>query len=257
MSDRDRVKTIVSYLYEARLAGCMVVVPPLPDVWDRWYLCYRLWRSAGALGVADSPAGSLCTECLDLVLRLTASSPPAYPCTPPSCGCFLRWAAKTRRLDPASPEVDSPGMVLSFALLKPGAPAEPIRRMLQARYRIVDQREVRLTSTGMNRLYPDAYGEDFLARQSRYLGSGPVEALLLRSSSGEPECAPAIRARVRVGLGVTTAFENHLHMPDSPGETLANIEQFFGSRALHEHYRRTELAHGQRRLALYRTLLGA
>lgn len=256
LSDRDLVKTVVSYLYEARLSGQAAVAPQLPDVWDRWYVCFRLWRSAGALGIADGQARTGCSVCRDQVTHLTAGSPPAYPAPPPGkCGCFLRWAVRMRSREPAAPEVDSRGMGLSFALLKPGAPAAAIRSMLGVRYRIADHREVRLGPVDMTRLYPDAYGEQFLAWQSRYLGGGPVEALLLTARSEEPMRAAAVRAEVRVSLGVTSAFENHLHMPDSPGEAMANIEHFFGAEALRDHYRRIELSHGRHRLALYRALL--
>jgi hypothetical protein len=71
-----------------------------------------------------------------------------------------------------------------------------------------------------------------------------------------PGHAATVWAATRACLDVTTASENHLHMPDSPGEALANIEQFFGTKALYEQYRRIELPHGHGRLALYRALLG-
>jgi hypothetical protein len=66
-----------------------------------------------------------------------------------------------------------------------------------------------------------------------------------------------VRSEIRSALGVADEAENHLHMPDSPGETLANIEQFFGSEALLEQYRRMERGHGHRRLAVHGALLGA
>lgn len=258
LSDRDLVKVVVSYLYEARLAGQEAIVPDLPDAWDFWYLCYRLWRHATDLGIDDRRARSRCSACRELVAHLTASAPPRYLAgAPAACGCFLRWAARMRSPEPASPEVDSLPMALSFALVKPGAPADAIRAMLSARYRIVCRRDLRLSSVDVTRLYPDAYGEDFLAWQAGYLGRGPVEVLLLAASPDAPLRAGAIKSEVRTALGVTAEPENHLHMPDSPGEALANIEQFFGSETLREQYRRIELTHGQRRLALHRTLLGA
>ncbi len=258
LSDRDLVKTVVSYLYEGRLVGQEAVVPGLPDLWDLWYVCYRLWRPAGALGIAGRRARSGCSACSDLAVRLTVSTPPGYPDgASADCGCFLRWAIRMRSREPASSQVDCLAMALSFALLKPGAPADAIRTMLAARYRIADRRELRLTQVDVTRLYPDAYGEEFLAWQAGYLGRGPVEALMLACPSDEPVCAVAVRSEVRAALGVTAEFENHLHMPDSPGEALANVEQFFGTEALQEQYRRIELTHGERRLALYRALLGA
>jgi hypothetical protein len=258
LSDRDIVKTVVSYLYEARLAGQEAVLPDLPDAWDLWYVCYRLWRPAGALGIAGRRARSGCSACRDLVERLTVGAPPGYPDgAPGGCGDWLRWAVRMRSREPGSPQVDCLAMALSFALIKPGAPARAIRTMLAARYRIAGRRELRLTPVDLTRLYPDAYGDEFLAWQAGYLSSGPVETLMLTAPPDEPVCARAVRSEIRASLGVTIAPENHIHMPDSPGEALANIEQFFGSDTLREQYRRIELTHGQRRLALHRALLGA
>jgi hypothetical protein len=147
-------------------------------------------------------------------------------------------------------------MALSSALLKPWAPAGAIRDMLAVRYQIASRRTLRLTPLDIARLYPDAYGEEFLAWQAGYLGGGPAEALMLTTPADEPACARAVRSEVRASLGVTAEPENHLHMPDSPGEALANIEQLFGADALRDHYGRIELSHGRRRLALYRAVLG-
>lgn len=258
LNHRDLVKLVVSYVSEARLAGQRAVVNELPDVWDLWYLCHRLWRPAEHLGIAGAKSGTGCLACRDLVARLTASCPPGYPARPSvRCDCFLTWAVRMRSRHPASPFVDSLAMALSFALLKPGAPVDAIHRMLGVRYRVAERRVLPLTPVDMARLYPDAYGEEFLAWQARYLGSGPVEALLLTASSGAPVCAAAVRLEVRRSLGVMDESENHLHMPDTPGEALANIEQFFGPEVLRDWYRRIELAHGRRRLALYRALLAA
>jgi hypothetical protein len=54
----------------------------------------------------------------------------------------------------------------------------------------------------------------------------------------EAVCAREVRSEIRRALGVGAAAENHIHMPDSPGETLANMEQFLGSEALAEQYRK-------------------
>lgn len=258
LSDRDFVKIMVSYVYEARLAGQEAIVSDLPDVWDLWYVCYRLWRPAGILRITDVAAGSGCAACRKLVERLISTAPPGYPDGAPGvCGCWLRWAVRMRSREPRSPQVDCLAMALSFALLKPGAPARAIRTMLATRYRIAGRRELRLTPVDVTRLYPDAYGEEFLAWQAGYLGSGPVEALMLTAPPDEPVCAGAVRSEIRTSLGVMAEPENHIHMPDSPGEALANIEEFFGSDTLREQYGRIELTHGQRRLALHRALLGA
>jgi hypothetical protein len=258
LSDRDLVKTVVSYLYETRLAGQEATVAELPDVWDLWYVCYRLWRPAGDLGLAGVRTRSGCPACRELVAYLISTSPPGYPAgAPADCGRFLHWAVRMRSREPASPQVDCLAMALSFALLKPGAPAGAIHDMLAVRYRIAGRRVLRLSSVDVTRLYPDAYGDEFLAWQAGYLGSGPTEALMLTAPPDQPVCARAVRSEIRASLGVTAEPENHLHMPDSPGEALANIEQFFGEDALREQYGRIELSHGRRRIALHRALLGA
>lgn len=258
LSDRDRVKMVVSYVYEAGLLGERAVVRDLPDVWDVWYVCYRLWRSAGVLGLTDVRAEGGCCGCREIVALLTSSSPPAYPHDEPAaCGCWLRWAVRMRSREVAAGDVDSLAMALSFALVKPGAPARAIQGMLAARYEIAGLRTVRLTPVEVRRLYPDAYGEEFLEWQAGYLGGGPVEVLMLEAPPDGPLCSRAERAEVRARLGVTSEPENHLHMPDSPGEAFSNIEQFFGRATLEERYRRIEKRHGRRRLALYRAVLGA
>jgi hypothetical protein len=256
LSDRGLVKAVVSYLYEAQLLGERVDVPELPDVWDVWYVCYRLWRSAGELGMTELHRRGTCPGCSDLVTRLTSTEPPAYPSALPDCGCWLRWAMRMRSRGRGATDVDSSAMALSFALVKPGAPAEAIHSLLGARYRTVGRRELGLTAVDVSRLYPDAYGEEFLAWQAEYLGRGPVEVLVLAAPTDEAVCAVAVRSEIRAALGVAAEAENHLHMPDSPGEALANIEQFFGSAALAEQYGRIERIHGYRRLAVHRALLG-
>jgi len=187
LTNRDLVKTVVSHLYEAGIAARGATARDLPDVWDLWYVCYRLWRPAAALGLAGVRTRSGCTACRERVAHLISTSPPGYPAgAAASCGCFLRWAMRMRSREPASPQVDCLPMALSSALLKPGAPAGAIRDMLAVHYRIAERRTLWLTPPDITRLYPDAYGEEFLAWQAGYLGGGPVEALMLTTPAGEP-----------------------------------------------------------------------
>jgi len=55
--------------------------------------------------------------------------------------------------------------------------------------------------------------------------------------------------RIRGHIG-GDALQNYLHMPDNPGEALADIAEFAGYRELAQLYRRYEREHTARRLAL-------
>src|SRR5262245_17863 len=71
-SDRDLVKTGVSHIDGARLAVQEATIDELPDVWDLWYVCFRLWRSAGDLGIAGVRTRSGCPACRELVTHLVS-----------------------------------------------------------------------------------------------------------------------------------------------------------------------------------------
>jgi hypothetical protein len=164
---------------------------------------------------------------------------------------MLRWAAGLRT---PGPLLTWPSASLSLALIKPGAPAGPIKAMLTAAFEVLTVRELTLTTSDTRRLYPEAYGAWYVHARDAYLTSGPVLVLVLRARQPSTP-ASAVKARIRGWLG-GSRLRNHLHMPDNPGETLADIAHLAGYRELAQLYRRYERDHTARRLAFYRAALG-
>jgi hypothetical protein len=147
-----------------------------------------------------------------------------------------------------------PPVCLSLALIKPGAPAATIRDLLAPVFEILGSRQLTLTPAGTRRLYPEAYGAGWVRDRDAYLTSGPARVLILRARrAGIDPGAVKMRIRERVGGDV---LRNHLHMPDNPGEALADIAQFAGYTELAQLYWRYERDHTARRLAFYRAALG-
>ncbi len=246
-------KALLGYLMDIRLtaAGPGPVVS-VPSPWDAWWACYRaalpLPGSAPRIVIGDRS----CPSCTGRARGLAAGSPPGHPGTgAQACGCLLRWAEQMRA--PGSP-VTWPPACLSLALIKPDAPASPITNMLAPAFEILGSRQQTLTVSQTRRLYPEAYGADYVRDRDAYLTSGPVQVLILRARRAGTDPG-AVKARIREHIG-GGALRNHLHMPDNPGETLADIAQFAGYAELEQWYRRYERDHTARRLAFYRTALG-
>ncbi|MCO6010444.1 hypothetical protein NE236_36345 [Actinoallomurus purpureus] len=105
------------------------------------------------------------------------------------------------------------------------------------------------------RLYPEAYGADYVGARDAYLTGGPVQVLVLRTLWEDPVPAKQIKAAIRQVLGADE-LRNHLHMPDNPGEALADITHLAGSDTLAELYGRYERDRSSERLAFYRAALG-
>jgi nucleoside diphosphate kinase len=148
---------------------------------------------------------------------------------------------------------------LTLALLKPGAPREPIRTRLRTVLREVHTVERHLTAEDCDRLYPDAYGAEFVAPRTAYLTGGPVQVIVLAGDVDAVAVGSALKRTLRADLGTET-LRNHVHMPDNPGEALADIALLAGWDVLDQLYRRWEIHHGERhvaaRLAGYRAHLG-
>ncbi|MGH3250951.1 MAG: hypothetical protein ACRDOI_32745, partial [Trebonia sp.] len=184
---------------------------------------------------------------------LAIADPPAHPGTDlGSCGCLLRWAETMRAPGPGA---GWPPSALSLALIKPGADAGRIQDMLGAWFEVLKAGESGLTATGTRRLYPEAYGADYVTGRDAYLTSGPVRVLILlaRDPSVNPREA---KASIRKRLPGGDTLRNHLHIPDNPGEAFADIALFAGTTELAALHRRYERDHAPARLAFYRTALG-
>ena len=252
---KHTAKALLGYILDSLLCGA----PPdrgemaaVPSPWDAWWACYRAGLPAGATGIRVRP-GDSCADCGGLAAALAAASPPGHPGTagPGSCGCLLRWAAAMRV---PGPPADWPPVVLSLALVKPGAPAGRVLGMLGSSHEVLTARELTLTTADTRRLYPEAYGAGYVAARDAYLTSGPVRVLVLRARHPAVS-ARDVKAAIRAGAG-GDALRNHLHMPDNPGEALADIAHFAGHAELASLHRRYERDHVSARLAFYRAALG-
>jgi hypothetical protein len=246
-------KALLGYLLERRLTvpAADPVTVAVPSAWDAWWACYRAaipLRSAGITVTVTPPA---CAACRDRAIALASSDPPGHPGSgrPDPCGCAQRWAAMVR-----APGVPAcwPTTSITFALLKPGGPWPSISSELAARYDILAATHRTLTTADTLRLYPEAYGERYVRDRDAYLTSGPVCLLTLLDREPDPA---SLKAQIRGRLGAGT-LRNHLHMPDNPGEALADIAQFTGHENMTILYRRYERDRAAGRLAFYRTALG-
>jgi hypothetical protein len=224
----------------------------VPSPWDAWWACYRTGLSTGTTGIPVRTVRSACPTCVARAAELAAADPPGHPGTEPGrCCCLLRWAAVLRS---AGPVAAWPPVTLSLALIKPGAPADHIQDLLARSFEVLSQRTLTLTKTDTRRLYPEAYGVSYVAERDAYLTSGPVHVLTLRALHPAVS-SKDVKSAVRNQTG-GDALRNHLHMPDNPGEALADIAQFAGYGELARLHRRYERDHAATRLAFYRTALG-
>jgi nucleoside diphosphate kinase len=164
-----------------------------------------------------------------------------------ACGCQRVWAAAMRTPMAGSrlPEVPQR---LTLALLKPGAPREAIRSRLRTALDEVHVVERDLAGEDCDRLYPDAYGAAFVGRRTAYMTSGPIEVIVLAGAEDAVAVGSALKRAIRADLGAG-ALRNHLHMPDNPGEALADIALLAGWDVLDQLYRQWEIQDGERRVA--------
>jgi len=246
-------KALLGYLMDTRLAaagpGPMVSAP---SPWDAWWACYRAAIPMSARAPRIVVRDRSCPSCARRALQLATASPPGHPGTgAQACGCLLRWAGQMRA---PGPRVTWPPTCLSLALIKPDAPAAAIKDFLTPVFEILGSRELTLTTDETRRLYPEAYGAAYVRDRDAYLTSGPARVLILRARRAGTDPG-AVKTRIREHLG-GGALRNHLHMPDNPGEALADIAQFAGYAELAQLYRRYERDHTARRLAFYRAALG-
>jgi hypothetical protein len=251
--DKHAARALLGYLLDTRLSGA----PPepglaVPSPWDAWWACYRARLPLAALTPGIGVRDRHCSSCARHALNLATASLPGHPGTGPmSCGCLLEWAERMRA---PGPQIAWPPVSLSLALVKPGAPAASILGLLATVFDVLASRQVTLTAADAWRMYPEAYGADYVHDRDAYLTSGPVQVAIMRARW--PSTDPgAVKMRIRAETG-GDELRNHLHMPDNPGEALADIAHFAGHQKLAQLYRRYEGDHTAQRLAFYRAALG-
>jgi hypothetical protein len=246
-------KALLGYLMDTRLT--VTEAEPavsVPSPWDAWWACYRAAIPLPTVAPRVRVSDRSCSSCARRALQLATARPPGHPGTgAQACGCLLRWAGQMRA---PGPRVAWPPVCLSLALIKPDAPVATITDRLAPVFEILGSRELTLTTGQTRRLYPEAYGAAYVRDRDTYLTSGPARVLILRARQAGTDPG-AVKMRIREHLG-GDALRNHLHMPDNPGEALADIAQFAGYAELAQLYRRYERDHTARRLAFYRAALG-
>ena len=251
---RHAAKALLGYALDTLLSGTSAGDSGalVPNPWDAWWACYRAGRPLAVSGTCVSAGDGACADCAGQALALAAASPPCHPGTEPGpCGCLLRWAAAMRS---PGPPAGWPPTALSLALIKPGAPAGLVRGLLAGDFDVLAARELTLTTADTRRLYPEAYGAGYVAERDAYLTSGTAQVLTL--AAHRPGAVSAdVKARIRAQAS-GDELRNHLHMPDNPGEALADIAHFAGYEELAQLYRRYERDRTSSRLAFYRTALG-
>ncbi len=224
LAGKHAARALLGYAMDARLSGTLATGARVPSPWDAWWAAYRAAIPLPDLAPGTRTDRTACPGCAQQGMALAGSRPPGHPGTGHgACGCLLRWAAAMRAPGPAPAW---PPASLSLAMVKPGAPVTRIRQMISAAFEILAVREVMLTTADTRRMYPEAYGADYVLDRDAYLTSSPVTVLILRAPDPAADLA-AIKRAIRGQLG-GGPLRNHLHMPDNPGEALADIAHFAG-----------------------------
>jgi hypothetical protein len=253
---RDRVKALLGVAVEHRVTGHPMTLTRV-DVhspWDVWWVCFRSATSAVTLGLDSAIAQQGCPDCGRDALTLAATQPPAHPCHlgPRGCRCLYRWAVSMRT---PAPRARWPAWRLTCAMTKPDADVTGVAARLSRTHETLDARWRSLTRADLRRLYPDAYGAEYIARRDAYLTSGPVQVLVLLANEHAIGRASEVKADIRRRLAPTDELRNHLHMPDNPGDAFCDIAHLAGPAILAELHERHEHEHSGTRLDHLRCLL--
>jgi nucleoside diphosphate kinase len=252
---RSVLAAVLGMALDAELSGRTAALPYLRHPWDAWWVAIRsgsrVRPEAGTYGACPACA-SVAADAYAKMLAVPAR-PGKGDC---ACGCHQRWAQAMR--SPLSHGcLPLPPQRLTVALLKPGAPRLAIRGRLRRELREVHLAERHLTPGDCRRLYPDAYGADFVTQRTEYMTSSSIQVLVLAGGADAVTRGAALKHAIRADLGAG-ALRNHLHMPDNPAEALADIALLAGWDLLQRHYRRWEGSDAQflaDRLAGYRAYL--
>ena len=252
---RDRTKALLAYVIEQQASDQAQPFERAGDgPWDVWWVCYRAQRTAAEFGLDPARAAGRCGVCAIDASRLAFHAPPEHPDRTPrrDCSCLLDWARSMRR---PIPDIIWPGWGLTVGMVKPGSNTALMRGLLAESHTVVEEVQRHLTPADVRRLYPDAYGRDYVARRDDYLTSAPVTVFVLLASPSAIGKAKDIKSDIRRLLGDDDALRNHLHMPDSPGDAFADLDHLTGTETFSRLYERYERDRAAQRLARYRALL--
>lgn len=254
---RARMAAHLGLTIEALIAGQVASQAPMGP-WERWWVAYRLGRGTQQLGwVTPTTDTGVCDTCHRAAAELCRTNPPAHPDQhhrPCPGQCLLAWAQRVRSggADPVRPW---PGTRLTLAVLKPGAP-HTLADELTDHFEVLTRRTQQLAVADVRRMYPEAYGAEYVAARDVYLTSAPVQVLLLHSPEpgvlNPTDLKRALRARHN-----TDTLRNHLHIADNPGETFVDIAHLLGWRELTDLYDTYEHHDHEARVAHHRAVLGS
>ncbi|MGH3830110.1 MAG: hypothetical protein ACRDRS_06590 [Pseudonocardiaceae bacterium] len=248
---RDRTKALLAYAVERHVTGHGQPLNRAGDgPWDVWWVCYRTQLSAAEFGVDPRRAAGRCEVCAIDASRLAFHTPPKHP--DGGCLCLLDWARSMRQ---PIPGIAWPGWRLTVSMVKPGSDPAQVRELLAESHTVLECVQRHLTPADVRRLYPDAYGREYVARRDDYLTSGPVVVFVLLASSSAIGKAKDIKSDIRRRLGRGDVLRNHLHMPDSPGDAFADLDHLTGTETFVRLYERYERDRAALRLARYWALL--
>lgn len=204
---RGRLAAVLGLAMDAALSTRPVAVPAVVHPWDAWWVAVR---SLGRLRPGPGVFGT-CRSCVEVAAAQAALPLPAHPGHEErGCRCLRTWA-ESMRAPLAGDRLPAVPQRLTLALLKPGAPRRAIRSRLHAALREVHVVERELTAADCDRLYPDAYGSEFVAQRTAYLTSGPIQAVVMAGDSDVVTYGTALKRSVRADLGVGM-LRNHLHI---------------------------------------------
>ncbi len=254
---RDRTKTLLAAAIEHRLTGHGQPTGQTGDgPWDAWWACYRAQHTAAEFGLDPRRAPGGCIACANDGSRLASATPPEHPDNDGSsrrrCSCVLEWATSIRQ---PAPDLAWPEWRLAVGMVKPGTDPAAVRELLAETHTVLEEIQRSLTPVDVRRLYPDAYGADYVARQDDYLTSSPVTVFVLLTNLRAMGKAKGIKFDIRRHIGDGDVLHNHLHMPDSPGDAFADLDHLAGSDLFTRLYERHEHDRAAHRLARYRALL--
>ncbi|CUU60994.1 Nucleoside diphosphate kinase [Parafrankia irregularis] len=222
---------------------------PVDSPWDLWWITVRAGLAAPRLPVEIRPGPGDCERCDTEASSMSRANGQS---TAPTHGCAHAWAVRFRR--PSTPP-RWPAQRLTLLVVKPHVDPAAVRRTLPSRYQVLDSSRRTLTPTDTHRLWPDAYGADYLQRRDEYLTSGPVEVLVLAGPDDDVSDSAVVMKKMLRGAFGTDQLRNGVHMADNPGEALCDIGHLAGAELLAELYGRYDRDTAPARLDMYRDLV--
>ncbi|MFE7869477.1 hypothetical protein ACFUYE_03920 [Micromonospora humida] len=251
---RARVAALLAYVTESRLIGAPVAPVRADSPWDIWWVCYRAQTPVPDLGLRVWAHPGACGRCFDMATALTHAGPVRHPdsLTQSPCACLVDWAKLMRA---AGGDTDWPPLRASVAMVKPGGDAPAVLRTLSRDHLVTAVTTRSLTASDARRLYPDAYGAEYVARQDDYLTSSPVTVYALLLNGDAARRPKDLKLGIRAQLADGDVLRNQLHMPDSPGDALCDLAHLISDNTRDDLYGRYDRVAAEHRIARYRDCL--